>query len=327
MNKRNIIIGIIVAIILLVIMSIFVMGKSGKNKPVSEEKIINDINSNNEILSDYSVESISIIKRNTLETTDDIFIKLKAYNKKVSLEQEYHLKYNLYTQGGWILDEWDNRNEASYAPLKPVSDDAIKGDATSMLGFSDFKIVNHKTDLNKKTDQVVIDYNHSTRFRTQSGQVVLYYVFDSGEWIYNNAMYNECSDKWDFSGTWVCYKGYCNSLAVCEIPEQEFVPEQNFKCTMYVLTLNNDGSETFNSYEADAFFDTSDNCLEYYGGGEDWHWEYMFYDDYAVMWNDPAFLTKNDTIYYWKKIDDYKNIESFVAECKNSGFSNLEKYK
>lgn len=51
------------------------------------------------------ISALNIIKRNVEDKTDEVYVKAIGTTESVKCEMYYKLTYNLYTVGGWILDE------------------------------------------------------------------------------------------------------------------------------------------------------------------------------------------------------------------------------
>lgn len=145
------------------------------------------------------VIEVNIEKRKTEENQklDTVWCNVKTEDEHYSYEKKVILTYNLYDEGGWILDEIsvNDSSEWNISPITGVSDEEI---VTSLDGINilveneTWKIMQdnitscsvekQETDLEAKTDVVTLSLKIDDLLVEASGKLVVNYIFDD-KWI------------------------------------------------------------------------------------------------------------------------------------------------
>lgn len=173
---------------------------------------------------EYHVKNVELVKRNTTESTDDVYCILTVNSDSHSIVQSYELVYNHYTTGGWILDEYIEDGERSCLPLVGVDEFTVGYDVCQNFGDAcDYEITDQKTDLESMTDSVSVRIAMDGTLFKASGQVDFHYSYGNSGW--NLAEYEKESgymESYDFTGAWVCdYTGNGDRIRLFLVKTQD----------------------------------------------------------------------------------------------------------
>ena len=167
----------------------------------------------------YSISDISLIKRNTQESEDELYCTIIIEGDTVSISQDYKLTYNYYSSGGWILDEYITTSESTIRPLKGVDDDVVNVTMEEQMEYTyDYKIEEHDTDLESMSDKVTVSVSNKGNIFHASGTILLYYSFNGTAWELTNIEKNkDYSEYWDVDGTWILDQPEYEKLSIIQL--------------------------------------------------------------------------------------------------------------
>lgn len=154
-----------------------------------------------------SVSDVSLIKRDTNEKRDDVYCKFSLDSDFHYVVKEFHLIYNFYTTGGWILDEIISESEGLCYPKEGPPSDVIAYAMYDLGIISDNYTVNDiRTDIDVGTSDVDVSVNLSESVMEIKGNIVLKFVFDkkNGYWkfISSDKDINDITNM-KYAGTYV----------------------------------------------------------------------------------------------------------------------------
>jgi len=162
-----------------------------------KEDIIKDIQSY--LYETETVKSITIEKRDTDEKTkiDTVWCSVITNDTSIERTRHYILKYRLYTDGGWILEDIqaDGSKQVSARPITGVDEATVRN---SLLGktlyidgdtwditqdtISFISDLSNNTDLESQTDKVEMVIKLSSEVMVAEGDLEAYFSFDSHGW-------------------------------------------------------------------------------------------------------------------------------------------------
>ncbi len=213
-------------LLLVAVLILTVFSSCGTLPVKNEEEIKNDLSTNKYILSnysDYTVENVSIVKRQTDidEKTDVVYVEamLLCENETGKIEGNIDLilQYGLY-DNGWILDkcEKDNNgthNGGSFIPLTgyELDDVALEKELRANYGdaVTDYSLSNRETDLTGGTDVYYIQLENQYKYCREILDVVIICSFDEGLGVWNirDCSGDVVSSEWDLKGEYY-YKAW-----------------------------------------------------------------------------------------------------------------------
>lgn len=167
-NKRKIIIPLIILGLIVVIVTsvVFVFVVNNLKGTPSKEKILKDICSISEVISDYSytwqVKDVSelVAKKENSDYITTVSVELENaqyYGGKKTVD----LHYSYYDKGGWILEFYQNVSSISkVSPKTGVEESEARKDLKLVEGEV-AEIVSHSTSLDNQTDLYEIDITYN----------------------------------------------------------------------------------------------------------------------------------------------------------------------
>lgn len=187
--------------LLIVVVIALVCMCTGCNSTVKEKDIKEDLENytKESILGDeQKIDKVEIEKRNTnkQQKTDEVWCTVTITDSNIEYQKHYVLTYLLYDQGGWNLDEVtsDDSQKDTVKPLKGVNKNDIK---ESLLNYcinvngeeweiesgeiKEIEIKNQKTNLKKKTDNLMVKITLESRAEIATGEIKLKYKF-TNQW-------------------------------------------------------------------------------------------------------------------------------------------------
>lgn len=141
------------------------------------------------------IDSLTIEKRNTDKKNkrDLVWCTVTTEKDNVSYEKEVTLSYYLYDKAGWTLEDYKVSDQEKWkiSPLSGVSEATVRSNLegqTVKADNEDWRILEREisqmtvqsqnTDLEKKTDQIIVDVVLDGDVESVSGTLVADYVFD-----------------------------------------------------------------------------------------------------------------------------------------------------
>lgn len=141
------------------------------------------------------IDSLTIEKRNTDKKNkrDLVWCTVTTEKDDVSYEKEVTLSYYLYDKAGWTLEDYKVSDQEKWkiSPLSGVSEATVRSNLegqTVKADNEDWRILEREisqmtvqsqnTDLEKKTDQIIVDVVLDGDVESVSGTLVADYVFD-----------------------------------------------------------------------------------------------------------------------------------------------------
>ncbi len=79
------------------------------------------------------ISALDIVKRNVEDKKDEVYVKAIGSTESVKCEMYYKLTYNLYTVGGWILDEVEITDKEKWAVTPEKGIDAKELDSVKEI--------------------------------------------------------------------------------------------------------------------------------------------------------------------------------------------------
>lgn len=175
---------------------------------------------------DMHVEDVTLIKRNTTESTDEVYCTITVNSSTTSFRQDYKLIYNYYTTGGWILDEYTAEGEQAYFPLTGVDEFRIGLDVSDNFGSGcNYEIIDPDTDFDQEflTDTVKVHITTEGGLFKASGTLNFRYNYLGSSWsLVDCQKENDYTEYYDFAGAWVCdYAGDGTRIRLFLVKTQE----------------------------------------------------------------------------------------------------------
>jgi len=159
-------------------------------------------------INENNIKDIEIVRRQTnkKDKNDKSFIRVTLVDGGIQSEGELKLTYNYYDKGGWVLDDVSKNLDKnfSYTLIGGINEAQIKeslinqniniGEWYGSIGFwnrlwslnkdeiSKIDIVEQNTDINQKTDEVIINLRLKNEMLKVSGNLKLIYVFNHDHW-------------------------------------------------------------------------------------------------------------------------------------------------
>lgn len=141
------------------------------------------------------IDSLTIEKRNTDKKNkrDLVWCTVTTEKDDVFYEKEVTLSYYLYDKAGWTLEDYKVSDQEKWkiSPLSGVSEatvcsnlegQTVKADNEDWRilerEISQMTVQSQNTDLEKKTDQIIVDVVLDGDVESVSGTLVADYVFD-----------------------------------------------------------------------------------------------------------------------------------------------------
>lgn len=141
------------------------------------------------------IDSLTIEKRDTDKKNkrDLVWCTVTTEKDDVSYEKEVTLSYYLYDKAGWTLEDYKVSDQEKWkiSPLSGVSEATVRSNLegqTVKADNEDWRILEREisqmtvqsqnTDLEKKTDQIIVDVVLDGDVESVSGTLVADYVFD-----------------------------------------------------------------------------------------------------------------------------------------------------
>ena len=126
----------------------------------------------------YTVTSVSITKRKTApKETDDVYVSVAAESEHTTFQGDYHLLYNYYDVGGWVLDQVEpDESTWQYLPKDPVPDDIVIADTYSLLPIQDGSVSDIQHHLEDQSDVVSFQVNSTYTQYSIVGTMKIGYV-------------------------------------------------------------------------------------------------------------------------------------------------------
>lgn len=264
---------------------------------------------------DIRIENLELIKRNTTESTDDVYCTLTVNSSSISMKQDYKLTYNHYTIGGWILDEYTATSEQTYLPLEGVDEFKVDGDLSEMFGSEfEYEVTGRDTDLDSLRDKIYLSVDISRTLFQASGSMTLDYFYENGNWVLLDCeKSSDYSENWDIDGSWGCRYGK-SVFYLLQIWHNEDGTISGNK-TAYFL----DGNSKI--YGGNRYFENEGlwlNLAEGLLGNADSenHSIGLGYDNfYEVDWENPeddSHVYKRLTMEIIERIENEEEIESYI---------------
>lgn len=186
------------------IISMLCLSACGK-KAADEEQIKLDLESDTKfqfLKNDEQIDEIIIEKRQTEkeQKTDTVWCTVVTSNAEASCQKDIVLTYGLYDKTGWILDRIDvsAKDEWVMTPLKGVEESSL---STLLLGqivnidneewqiaqdnLLNAKIEEQYTNLEQKTDQIVISLTLDDKLERADGKIKALFTFNQ-EWKFDS---------------------------------------------------------------------------------------------------------------------------------------------
>ena len=159
---------------------------------------------------DYVISDIELIKRNTKEETDDVYVTVTFKGSAIQYTQDYKLTYNHYTTGGWILDDYEATSDLEGLPLAAVKDSVVISDVKNNSEYDyECEIVRHDTSMDDTSfisDMVEVAVTFDSNLVHSEGTLVCYYRFNGYGWELSEIDKNPANfdETLKVDGTWVC---------------------------------------------------------------------------------------------------------------------------
>lgn len=253
---------------------------------------------------EYHVENVELIKRNTTESTDDVYCTLTVNSDSHSIIQSYELVYNHYTTGGWILDEYIEDGERSCLPLMGVDEFTVGYDVSQNFGDGcDYEITDQKTDLESMSDSVSVRVAMDGTLFKASGQVAFHYSYDNSGWnLVECVKESGYTESYDFTGAWVCdYTGNGDRIRLFLVRTQDgdsitgdYIQMQVYQSTNKINIIEEFVGNPFTVMENGSVFWESQG------------YEKFYYDKNTVM--------ETDHTPFAKYSDSYMTVDEYIAE-------------
>ena len=223
MMRKNIYLKTILSVCFCFIGLLFFTGCGSKQRTLNEIKA--DLSNSGFIEENigrddnYSISDISLIKRDTQESSDEVYCTITVESDAISIVQDYKLIYNFYSTGGWILDGYIATSEGMVYPLKGVDDAVVDVSMEEQVEHTyDYKIEGHDTDLESMTDKVNVSVSNNGNIFQASGTLYLYYNFNGSVWeLTNIEKSDDYSEYWDVDGTWILNEPEYTKLTVIQL--------------------------------------------------------------------------------------------------------------
>ena len=137
----------------------------------------------------YTVTSVSITKRKTTpKETDDVYVSVAAESEHTTFQGDYHLLYNYYDVGGWVLDQVEpDESTWQYLPKDPVPDDIVIADTYSLLPIQDGSVSDIQHHLEDQSDVVSYQVNSTYTQYSIVGTMTVTYDYSCGDWVLINS--------------------------------------------------------------------------------------------------------------------------------------------
>lgn len=168
-----------------------------------EDYLKTDFSTENEQIVEINIDRRKTEKDKQL---DMVWCTVKTEDEKCAYEKSMILTYNLYDEGGWILDNVsvNSRNEWNIMPLAGVDNDEIIASLNRVNVTADnelwyitqeniknISVDKHETDLEAETDIVTVTLTIDDLVAEASGQLVISYMFNNGNWTIDSLSGNE----------------------------------------------------------------------------------------------------------------------------------------
>lgn len=231
------------------------------NRVAGKSQIKTDLEAYTETI--FSTENeqiveVNIDKRETKkkEKSDMVWCTVKTEDEKCSYEKNLVLTYNLYDKDGWILDNVsvNSRSEWNIMPLIGADNDEIISSLNGVNVTADnelwyikkdniknISVDKHETDLEAETDIVTVTLTIDDLVEEASGQLVISYTFNNGNWIMDSLSGNE-----NFAAA-------TKSGFALNVTEETLINELDGKTFKYGMTANDSQTITINKSEISDF--------------------------------------------------------------------------
>lgn len=292
-------------------------GKNGEGEILYGEKTLDEIKEDlekSDLISmefgtgdECRLEDIELIKRNTTENTDDIYCTISVNMADCMVHQDYHLIYNYYTTGGWILDEYEATGEQAYIPLLGVNEFTVAEDIAEVFGYNcDYDMVDEDTDFARDslTDDVKVHISTIGGLFKASGTVTFHYAYLGGWWnLVDYTTESDYTEAYDFLGTWVCdYVGDGERIRLFLVSAQDSESLIGDYIQLRIIPSMNEISiiEEF----TDKPFTVKDDGSVFW---ESQGYTGFYYDKNTVM--------ETDNTPFEKYSHSYMTMEEYISEC------------
>lgn len=257
----------------------------------------------------FDVNSVELVKRKTDEDAgiDTVYVIATLDNEYYTASANYTLTYNLYDEGGWILDEFKITDYSIFAKSNPIPEYEISLTRLALRGkFHEAEITDNRSET--KEDGQFCNTLSFEGIKGFSG-ITLYttgtysFIFEDGVWYEE---YHIDSVQYDLSpmlGTWVWTgENYDDYLSIT-IEDLRIIDEENAEITYsyYSSTTNNP-----NHVISENNSPTSTKTIRYFQKNRD-----IFEDTYSipnsfsvdVVLGQPISPTFQDRFAYWNDVN------------------------
>ena len=155
------------------------------------------------------ISDIKLIKRNTTEKSDDVYVSITFDSVKYQEKQDFHLIYNKYTTGGWIMDAYETTGNIEFIPTSGVDKRVVESvlNQYQLIYEQDYTVTAVNDDLINKNSSVVVEIHADYPVKEWDGTVTLRYGFDDVNccWRFVDTdvdIDSLCTEKYE--GTYIC---------------------------------------------------------------------------------------------------------------------------
>jgi hypothetical protein len=171
------------------------------NKPLGEGELANVL-PDEFFQGNMTVNSVTIERRQTNDKEDIVYIVVEMENNHVHRTAYYKLTINFYDVGGWMIDEWESYQTATFFPTAPPSDDIVNNTLNWRYvneGYTVTLISANNDNLRDGHTVHTFDVNLDKTYASSSGSVTVVSDFseNSGSWSSSIASENVVTD-WKF---------------------------------------------------------------------------------------------------------------------------------
>ena len=188
-------------VLLILTMMILLSLLIGCTNTANEKKIQSDLETNTQfdfLNEGEKIEKLEIEKRQTdkNQKVDTIWCTITTADTEISYQKSVVLTYSLYDKGGWILDDVSVNKSKEWikTPLKGIDDEKIQSSLSGQFitvndeewritkdNISNFSIDKQETNLEEKTDRVIVSLTLNEDVEEAKGQLAINYIFED-EW-------------------------------------------------------------------------------------------------------------------------------------------------